>query len=90
MVLMKQMGIHIPINLLKENKMQKPQPPPQRVNIDISKATDVLCTSCGKPYFMEVIRLKRLSAFVSPTGREEMINIPALLCVECGAEYEVK
>jgi hypothetical protein len=67
--------------------MQKPQP--QRVNIDISKATDILCTSCKEPYFLEVIRLKRLSAFISPTGREEIINMPALLCAKCGAEHEV-
>lgn len=73
--------------------MQRPQPPPQqqqRVNIDISKATDILCAECSAPYFIQVIRLKRLSAFVSPTGREEMINLPALLCAKCGAEYEVK
>ena len=70
--------------------MQKPQVPsqPQRVNVDISKATDILCTGCQSPYFMEVMRLKRLSAFISPTGREEIINIPVLLCTECGVEWK--
>jgi hypothetical protein len=66
-----------------------PQPSlPQQVNIDISKATDILCPSCQQPYFMEAMRLKRLSIFVSPTGREEIINIQTLLCVGCGAEYK--
>ena len=64
------------------------QMPQQRVNIDISKATDILCPECSEPYFMDVMRLKRLSMFVSPTGREEIINIQTLLCVKCGAEYK--
>lgn len=64
--------------------------PPQRVNIDISKATDILCEKCQAPYFMEVMRLKRLSMFVSPTGKEEIIPIQSLLCVSCGAEFGAK
>lgn len=71
---------------LKENNML-PQPPQQRVNIDISKATDILCPKCQEPFFIDVMRLKRLSIFVSPTGREEIINIQTLLCAGCGAEY---
>lgn len=60
----------------------------QRVNIDISQASDVVCDNCQSPYFMEVMRVKRLSMLVSPTGREEMINIPVLVCANCGTEIK--
>jgi hypothetical protein len=71
-------------------KLSPPQPQQQRVSVDISKATDILCENCKDPYFLEVMRLKRLSAFISPTGREEILNLPTLLCAKCGTEYEAK
>jgi len=58
----------------------------QRVNVDISQAKDVVCEKCENPYFMEVTRIKKLSILVSPTGREEKISIPVLLCANCGTE----
>lgn len=62
----------------------------QRVNIDLSKTTDILCEKCQCPHFMEVMRLKRLSMLISPTGKEEIIPIQTLLCVGCGAEFGAK
>lgn len=59
----------------------------QQVQVDISKAEDVLCPNCGGPYFMEMIRLKKLSIILSPTGREEMINVQVLACANCGTEF---
>lgn len=58
----------------------------QTVNIDISQAEDVTCVACGSPYFLEGTRIKRLSVFLSPTGKEEMINLQTLLCMSCGHE----
>lgn len=63
------------------------QPQQQQINVDISKADDVVCKSCGGIYFDDVVRMKRLSALMSPTGREEYINIPTLLCLSCGEEF---
>ena len=64
-----------------------PGGPQQTVNVDLSKADDILCQRCGAPYFMEGMRLKRLSMLLSPTGKEEMINVQVLLCMKCGLEY---
>lgn len=62
------------------------QPKQQQINVDISQAEDVLCPQCGQPYFMEGMRIKKLSRFLSPTGKEEMINMQVLLCMSCGFE----
>lgn len=62
------------------------QPQPQPINVDISQATDIVCERCQAPYFMEGMRIKKLSRFVSPTGQDEMINIQVLLCMACGLE----
>jgi hypothetical protein len=64
-----------------------PQGPPSgQVSVDISQATDVLCVQCGRPHFMDALRMKRLSAILSPTGKEEMIKMETLLCMSCGWE----
>jgi len=78
-------------NVKKEHDMSQqvggPQgPQQQRVNVDISQATDVFCIGCEGSYFMEGMRIKRLSAILSPTGKEEMINVQVLLCMGCGLE----
>jgi hypothetical protein len=65
-----------------------PQHPQQQtINVDLSKADDIKCKKCECPYFIEAIRVKRLSVLMSPTGREEYVNIPTLLCASCGEEF---
>ena len=56
----------------------------------ILTAPNVVCPSCGSKLFIEAVALKKLSAILSPTGREEIVPIPTFVCVECGtvpAEY---
>lgn len=67
-----------------------PQGPPQqqRINVDLSKAEDVVC-ECGCGYFMEAMRVKKLSMLLSPTGREEIVPIQTLVCLECGKEISL-
>ena len=47
------------------------------MQVDIDKATDLVC-QCGSKLFSPVMRLKTLSALVSPTGQEAMIPIQVL------------
>ncbi|MCK5016050.1 MAG: hypothetical protein KAS32_03170 [Candidatus Peribacteraceae bacterium] len=58
----------------------------QPIPVDISQAEDIFCQQCNAPYFMEGMRMKRLSMIVSPTGKEEIVNVPVLLCMQCGLE----
>jgi len=56
----------------------------QRLNIDLNSAQDITCDNCGNYTFQEVALMKRLSALVSPTGKDAMIPIPTFACAACG------
>lgn len=62
--------------------MQPTQPP----HIDLTHATDVVCANpeCGNYTFQEVVLMKRISAIVSPTGRDAIVPIPVFACNACG------
>ena len=53
-------------------------------NIDLSSATDVDCEECGKKTFREVAMMKRVSALVSPTGKEVLVPVGTFACASCG------
>lgn len=57
------------------------QPP---MNIDLSQAQDITCENCGNYTFNEVSLMKRISALVSPTGKEAIVPIPTFACNACG------
>jgi uncharacterized Zn finger protein len=56
----------------------------QQINLDLSNATDVVCESCGNYTFQEVVLMKKVSALVSPTGKEAIVPIPTFSCNACG------
>tara|TARA_R100001591_G_C4234133_1_gene152688 strand:- start:194 stop:403 length:210 start_codon:yes stop_codon:yes gene_type:complete len=58
-----------------------------KMNIDINKAEDFKCESCGNLYFNPVIRLKRISPLVSPTGQEAVYPVQVMSCTKCGAIF---
>ena len=62
--------------------MNQSQPP--ALNIDLSSATDIKCDSCGNYTFEQVMLMKKVSALVSPTGKEGIIPIPVFACAACG------
>lgn len=57
------------------------QPP---INLDLSSATDITCDSCGNYTFEQVLLMKKMSALVSPTGKEAIVPIPTYSCNACG------
>ena len=52
--------------------------------IDITDADDICCKECSGVYFRQLIRLKKVSALVSPTGRDLVIPIKIVKCDRCG------
>ena len=44
---------------------------------------NVVC-ECGSKLFYEAIVLKKVSALISPTGKEELYPIPVYVCDKCG------
>jgi len=53
------------------------------LNIDINKAEDFKCEKCENLYFNPVIRLKRVSPLVSPTGKEAVVPVQVMSCTQC-------
>lgn len=55
----------------------------QRMNVDLSQATDLHCSECNNRTFIPVFVLKRLSAIVSPNGQEMMVPVQLYECTKC-------
>ena len=56
----------------------------QQINVDLSNAQDITCENCGNYTFEEVLLMKKLSALLSPTGKEAIVPIPTFACNACG------
>ena len=63
----------------------KPDPRQMQAQMpDLSQATDITCENCGNFTFEEVMMMKKVSALVSPNGKEGIVPIPTFACVACG------
>ena len=57
---------------------------PQQININPEDTTGVTCGKCNSELFMPMYLLRKVSALISPTGREETIQVPVMVCGNCG------
>ena len=65
-----------------------PKGMPQRqegLQIDLSKTDTIVCEECGNASFIQAFFLKKVSALVSPTGKEAIIPMQVFSCGNCGA-----
>jgi len=60
------------------------QPLNTSINPKPSDMKDIICDDCGSKYFRSVNAFKRLSALISPSGKEQIIPIPTYRCDDCG------
>ena len=60
------------------------QNPNAQINIDPKDLKDIGCESCGCQFFRQVSAFKRISALVSPTGKEQIVPVPTFRCDDCG------
>ena len=58
--------------------------PQKQVQIDISKADTITCDDCGNASFIQAFFLKKISALMSPTGKEALIQMQVFSCGNCG------
>ena len=64
----------------------KGMPPRQDgLQIDISKIDTIVCEECGNASFIPAFFLKKVSALMSPTGKEAIVPIQVFSCGNCGA-----
>lgn len=68
---------------MSNNRFGPPPTQPQ-VNFDISQAEDVTCERCGNYTFEQIMLMKKISALVSPTGKDAVVPIPTFSCNACG------
>ena len=64
-------------------KAQKPLPQ-QQVQVDLKDADTMKCQSCGNSIFIQGYVIKKISAIVSPTGKEVIAPIQVFNCGNCG------
>ena len=53
-------------------------------NVDLSNATTLECEKCQCKAFKQSLMLKKLSALISPTGKEALIPVAVFVCEQCG------
>ena len=53
-------------------------------NVDLSNATTLECEECKCKAFKQSLMLKKLSALISPTGKEALIPVAVFVCEQCG------
>ena len=75
---------------MHKNEMPFKQPRPgQQVQVDLRDATQQIC-ECGCKYFEAAVTVYKVSAIVSPTGRELIAQQPVLICKDCRKPFGEK
>ena len=54
------------------------------LQLDISKTDTIVCENCGNASFIQAFFLKKVSALVSPTGKEAIVPMQVFSCGNCG------
>jgi predicted RNA-binding Zn-ribbon protein involved in translation (DUF1610 family) len=54
------------------------------LNVDFSQTTAEVCEECGNDTFVPAFKMRKLSALLSPHGKETMIPINVFACNKCG------
>ena len=54
------------------------------LQIDLSKAETIVCENGGNASFIQAFFLKKVSALVSPTGKEAIVPMQVFSCGNCG------
>lgn len=55
----------------------------QTIRVNPRDLQDVKCEECGCELFREAVQIKKLSALLSPTGKETFMPVPTFACVKC-------
>ena len=58
--------------------------PQQQVKVDFQDAETMVCQKCENPVFIQGYVIKKISAIVSPTGKEVIAPIQVFNCGNCG------
>jgi uncharacterized Zn finger protein len=54
------------------------------VPVNLSQTQEIKCDECGSSAFHPAFLLRKVSALISPTGKETVIPIQVFACDSCG------
>ena len=54
------------------------------LKVDLSQTTAVICEACGHDIFIPAFKMRKMSALLSPHGKETMIPMQVFACAKCG------
>ena len=57
---------------------------PPKVGLDYSQTEAIKCEECDSEVFQPAMVLRRVSALLSPTGKETVLPVQLFSCVKCG------
>jgi hypothetical protein len=60
------------------NELEQP-----RQTLDLNSAPWIECT-CNGMIYESAVMVKRVSALISPTGKEEIVPLDVIVCKSCG------
>jgi len=63
-------------------RQQKQNSKPMQLNVNPADLPAILC-ECGCDTFIQGVRIKRVSALISPDGQEKYIHIATQACIKC-------
>ena len=55
-----------------------------RPGISYSQTAAMKCEECGSEIFQPAVLLRRVSALVSPSGKETVMPVQIFACIKCG------
>jgi uncharacterized C2H2 Zn-finger protein len=54
-----------------------------QINLNLNDAEDMQCPTCENLFFKPLLRIKKVSALLSPTGQEAVVPVQVLACSSC-------
>ena len=63
------------------------------LTVNMSQTTAVTCESCKHDIFIPAFKIRKMSALLSPHGKETMIPMQVFACAKCGhinSDFELK
>ncbi len=54
-----------------------------KLNVNVDQLPLIQCKRCRGTFFRDVVVIKKLSALLSPTGKDEVMPFPIFICDSC-------
>ena len=67
---------------IEQGLSMRPLKQGEQIQVDIKNAVPRYC-SCGGKYFLPAVSVYIISALLSPTGQELLVQQPVLTCMDC-------